>query len=355
MKKILLSIPEDPHPGNSRFTPWTDLTTTCNQSIYHPMHRYYALSTYLRGRFGVRVQKVPLDAGFTCPNRDGTLSRSGCVFCNPEGSGSGMSKQKLSLSQQYTFWTEKFARKRNAKLFLAYLQSYSNTYAPMPRFREVISELSGLEHLAGLCLGTRPDCLEPEKLACLADQAVPEIWLELGLQSSSDATLQRINRGHDAACFARAVEAAHRLGLKVCAHVMAGLPGEGQKEFLDTIDFVSNLPVAGIKLHNLYVCRGTVLASWWRQGNVHLLERAEYIDLVLAALPRLRPDMVIHRLNADPAPGELLAPQWAGHKGNVLRAMAAAIEDADIWQGQSTTPHIPAWYDPAGEHPGVMA
>jgi hypothetical protein len=312
------------------------------------MHRYYALSTYLRRRFGVRVQKVPLDAGFTCPNRDGTLSRRGCVFCNPEGSGSGMAEQAVPLSRQYAFWTEKFARKHNAKLFLAYLQSYSNTYAPLERFREVVSELSELDNLAGLCLGTRPDCLEPEKLALLAAQPVPEIWLELGLQSSNDATLRRINRGHDAACFAEAARAAHRLGLKVCAHVMAGLPGEGKKEFLDTVDFVNDLPVAGIKLHNLYVCENTVLASWWRQGKVRLPERAEYLDWVLAALSRMRPDMVIHRLNADPAPGELLAPEWAGYKGNVLRAMSAAMEDADIWQGRDTTPHVPAWFDPAG-------
>ena len=297
------------------------------------MNRYHSLASYLRGRFGVRVQKIPLDAGFTCPNRDGTLSRTGCIFCNPDGSGSGMADQNISLSDQYAFWREKFSKKHNAKLFLAYLQSYSNTYAPMDRFRQVITELSRLPDLAGICLGTRPDCLEPEKLAVLAAQPVPEIWLELGLQSSCDATLQRINRGHDAACFAEAARAAHAHGFKVCAHVMAGLPGEGRREFLDTIDFVNDLPVAGIKLHNLYVCKNTVLAAWWRRGSVRLLSRTEYIDWVLAALSRLRPDMVIHRLNADPAPGELLAPKWAGYKGDVLRALAAALEEKDIRQG----------------------
>jgi len=300
--------------------------------------RLNRLADHLRRRFGRALRKVPLDAGFSCPNRDGTLSRAGCAFCNPHGSGTGLFARGLSLAQQW----ERLRGPRPKHPGLAYLQAFSNTHGPAPRLARTLDEIAALPGLAGLCIGTRPDCLDPDKLALLAGfrerlrspgLPEPELWLELGLQSSHDATLARLNRGHDAACFARAARAASELGIPVCAHLILGLPGEGLPHFLQTLDFVNALPLAGIKLHNLYVAAGTALAGPWRAGELPLLTREEYVDWLCAGLPRLRPDLVLHRLAADPAPGELLAPAWAGDKRATLDLLERALEEQNIRQG----------------------
>ncbi len=302
----------------------------------HAMNRYRSLSVYFRDRFGGRVQKIPLDAGFTCPNRDGTLSRQGCVFCNPKGSGSGLGRQGLSLVAQWEHWQERFSRKYKIKRFMAYLQSFSNTHGPSEKLARVLDEIAPLPGLTGLSIGTRPDCLDQKKIALLAAFPSEEIWLELGLQSAHDPTLVRINRGHDAEAFALTCRSASQAGLKVCAHVIAGLPGEIPAHFLHTIDFLNALPISGIKLHNLYVCRDTPLADDWKQGNYRPLEREEYLhSWLIPALQRLRPDIVIQRLTGDPGPGELLAPAWCSDKSTLLNALNAALEAGDVRQGVS--------------------
>lgn len=301
--------------------------------------RVKGLAAHLRRRFGRPLRKVPLDAGFSCPNRDGTLSWSGCAFCNPRGSGTGLHAAGLTLARQ---WDRLRARSRTPGPALAYLQAFSNTHGPAQRLAAVLDEVAALPGLAGLCIGTRPDCLEAEKLGLLAAfrerlrspvLPEPELWLELGLQSSHDATLSRINRGHAAACFADAARAAASLGIPVCAHLIAGLPGERLPHFLQTVEFVNALPLAGIKLHNLYVAEGAALAALWRAGELPLLSREEYVDWLCAAVSRLRPDLVVHRLVADPAPGELLAPDWAADKHATLDMLGRIMEERDIRQG----------------------
>jgi len=309
------------------------------------MNRYYSLSTYLRTRFGERVQKIPLDAGFSCPNRDGTISRNGCIFCNPKGSGTGLGAKGLSLKEQYLFWQEKFSKKYKAKLFLAYLQSYTNTYGPLKKIEEILEQLKNLPGLVGLCLGTRPDCLDKDKLNLLASYPFQEIWLDLGLQSSNNRTLELINRGHKAEDFARSATLAHKMGLKTCAHVIAGLPRETLEDFLGTIDFLNNLPISGIKIHNLYICKDTPLAKLWRTGVYKPLGMDEYIFWLEQALFSLRPDIVIHRLNGDPSPNELLAPDWASQKHIILKKIKQTLADKNLWQGKSLHPDtIPPWF-----------
>jgi len=303
--------------------------------------RFFTLAEYLRRRFSLRVRKIPLDAGFFCPNRDGVLSFAGCSFCNPHGSGSGLGKQGLSLAQQWEYWKERLSRKHHAETFLAYLQSFSNTYGSIDKLRSVLSEIARLPDCIGLCLGTRPDCLGGEKLDLIASQPFSETWLELGLQSSNDETLARINRGHNAACFAAAVRQAADKDLAVCAHVIAGLPGETPEDFLETIRFLNGLPIRGVKLHNLYVCRGSTLAGDWRNGSYIPLSLASYADQVARAVAALRPDIVVHRLNGDPAPGELLAPDWAGRKTDVLNAVHAKLQARNVFQGQLYHPKEP--------------
>jgi radical SAM protein (TIGR01212 family) len=237
----------------------------------------------------------------------------------------------MDLAGQWEHWRERLARKHKVRLFAAYLQSFSNTHGPVEKLAAVLAEIAELPGLAALCLGTRPDCLDGGKLALIADFPARETWLDLGLQSASDATLRRINRGHTAADFARAARAASRRGLLVCAHVMAGLPGEGREAFLATVRFVAALAesegaVAGIKLHNLYVARDTPLSRDWEQGAYAPLALADYAAWAAEALALIPPDLVVHRIHADPAPGELLAPDWAADGGAVRRAVLSALD-----------------------------
>ncbi|SDB27186.1 hypothetical protein SAMN05660653_01319 [Desulfonatronum thiosulfatophilum] len=304
--------------------------------------RYYALSAYLKTRYGKRVRKVPLDAGSSCPNRDGAASKSGCVFCNSKGTGTGLHERGMSLAQQWSFLTDRIGRKYKTDCFWAYLQSFTNTYGPLARVRALMRELAVLPDMRLVSLGTRPDCLDKEKLRCIADWGIPEIWLDIGLQSSNDLTLRRINRGHDFACFAHCVEEVRAQGLHVCVHVVHGLPGETSADFLRTIRDVSRLPVSGIKFHNLFVASGSTLEDWWRKGAFVPGEMDEYVQAVGESLNFLRPDIIVHRLNADPGPGELLAPQWAADKTRVLNAIQRHLEVMNCRQGsqcRETNPH----------------
>jgi len=320
------------------------------------MHRFYALSSYTRQHFGQRVQKIPLDAGFSCPNRDGTLSRSGCLFCNPKGSGSGFGDQGMSIPEQWQFWRDIHTKKNNLSLFTAYLQSYSNTHGPLSKLADVLLELEGLPGLTTLSLGTRPDCLDEEKLDLLAAQrdelGLTEITLELGLQSACDETLAHINRGHDAQAFADATQSAAKRGLNVVAHVIAGLPTEygreGQTELLATIDFINKLPVHGIKFHNLFVCKGTALAKLHEDGHYTPLTQLEYLNQLSNALMHLNPTTIVHRLNGNPGQGELIAPQWAANMRGLHNAVRSHFNANDVWQGKLNGAESgpPDWFSP---------
>jgi radical SAM protein (TIGR01212 family) len=296
--------------------------------------RYQTLATSCLRRLGRRARKIPLDAGFTCPNRDGTLSYGGCVFCNQSGSGTGLLHKGFGLRAQWDRLAARFSGRPEAPLLWAYLQSFSNTHGPARKLAAALEAMAALPGIDGLCLGTRPDSLDAEKLDLLAAFPHAERRLEIGLQSARDATLSRIGRGHDAACFARAAQAAASRGLILCAHVMAGLPGESSDDFLATIDFVASLPVQAVKLHNTLVVRGSRLEALWRSGGYRPMDRPDYVALACAAIARLRADMVVERINADAAPDELLAPAWAADKSGLIRDIRQALADADCWQGR---------------------
>lgn len=301
-----------------------------------PDARYTKLSAYFRSRFGKRAQKIPLDIGAGCPNRDGVVSTRGCIFCNIRGSGTGSWEQGLGLERQWAMWKTRFDKRYADAAYIAYLQSFSNTYMPVPDLRDRLDEICALPGIAGLAVGTRPDCLDDDRLGLIAgcrERLGDELWLDLGLQSSNDATLARINRGHDFAAWANACTRAHDAGIKVCVHVVAGLPGEDAADVLRTVRHACALPVAGIKFHNLLVVRGSGMVPLWRCGAYEPLAREEYVDMLCQALPLVSEEVVIHRLHADPAPGELLAPAWAGEKHAVRNAIEKAFEERDIRQG----------------------
>ncbi|MGD9039667.1 MAG: TIGR01212 family radical SAM protein [Desulfobacteraceae bacterium] len=300
------------------------------------MKRYRDYNTYLKEIFGERVQKIALDAGMNCPNRDGTTSDKGCIYCDSRGSGTGAKVNRgLSIDQQIVEGRTQMAHRYGAKTFIAYFQSFTNTYAPLPQLKALYDRALDYPDMVGLSVATRPDCVDKEILRLLGSyQRGYLVWVEYGLQSSHDATLSRINRGHDVACFEQGVRMAKDFGLNVCAHIILGLPGESWDMMLQTARFLAGLPVDGVKIHLLYIVKGTPLAGLYEKGEYRCLEREEYIEGVVDFLEVLPPDMVIQRLTGDPIGVELVAPLWANDKSENLRRIRQRLEERETWQGR---------------------
>ncbi len=300
------------------------------------MKRYRDFNTYLREIFGERVQKIALDAGLNCPNRDGTLSREGCLFCDARGSGTGGRIHRgLSIAQQIDKARAFLSRRYKARKFIAYFQSFTNTYAPIMHLKAIYDEALAQEDMVGLSVATRPDCVDEEVMALLAGYGSTHlVWVEYGLQSAHDRTLKRINRGHGAACFERSVHMARTYSLNICAHVILGLPGEDPEMMHETARFLSALPIQGVKIHLLYVVAGTPLAVLYQTGEYGCLEQMAYADLAVDFLERLPPELIIQRLTGDPKPSELVAPDWATDKSRNLLLIQQRLEERNTWQGR---------------------
>ncbi len=296
--------------------------------------RYNDLNGYLRSIFGCRVQKISIDAGFSCPNRDGTISEKGCIFCNARGSGTGAHAKGLSITDQLMDGKTRLLKRYKAKKFIAYFQSFSNTYAPIDKLKSLYEEALAVEDVVGLSIGTRPDCVDEPVLKLLQGYAENHlVWIEYGMQSVHDSTLSIINRGHDFKCFQKAVDATKNRGIKVCAHVILGLPDEKRSDMLETAKAVAKMKIDGIKIHLLYVVKGTELEKLYQQGRYRCLEQGEYVDLVCDFLELIPQDMIIQRLTGDPHPKELVAPEWSLKKGETLTLIRNTLERRDSWQG----------------------
>jgi radical SAM protein (TIGR01212 family) len=304
----------------------------------HMAKRYTDFNTYLRDIFGCRVQKITIDAGFSCPNRDGKITTGGCIYCNDRGSGSGARARGLSITEQIMQGKEALAKRYKAKKFIAYFQAFSNTYAPTSQLKSLYEEALAVDGVVGLSIGTRPDCVDEPVLALLQEYSTNSlIWIEYGLQSAHDTTLAFINRGHDFKCFVQAVDATRDRGIKICAHVILGLPHESKTDMLATADAIAGLRLDGIKLHLLYVIKGTRLADLYGQGAYKCLEQQEYVDLVCDFLERIPQDMVVQRLTSDPHPQELVAPMWSLKKMETIALIQATLNTRDSWQGKFAT------------------
>jgi radical SAM protein (TIGR01212 family) len=301
--------------------------------------RYNDLNTYLRGLFGCRVQKITIDAGLSCPNRDGRLASGGCIYCNVKGSGTGAHARGLSVTEQLLQGKAALTRRYKAAKFIAYFQSFSNTYAPVETLKRLYDEALAVEDVVGLSIGTRPDCVGRKVLDLLESYTAGHlIWIEYGLQSAHDKTLALINRGHDFSCFQRAVAASRGRGIRICAHVILGLPGETRRHMLETARRLSEIGVDGIKLHLLYVVRGTRMEALYRSGGYRCLDQQEYADLVCDFLERIPPEVVIQRLTGDPHPAELVAPQWALAKRETLEMIRRTLVQRGSRQGYKVPP-----------------
>ncbi len=300
---------------------------------------YYDLNTYFRAKFGQRVHKLTVDAGFDCPNRDGRIARDGCIYCNPQGSGTGLFNQGFSIRAQLERSKAPVARRFKARKFMAYFQSYSNTYAPPEVLKRAYDEALAVPDIVGLSIGTRPDCVDDEVLALLEQYARTHlVWVEYGLQSAHDRTLRTIHRGHDVRCFVEAVERTRNRGIAICAHMILGLPGESRRDMRATARLIADLGLDGVKLHLLYVIKGTALADTYRQGGYRCLTQAAYADLVCDVIERLPPEMVIQRITGDPHPHELIAPAWALQKRPTIEMIHARFEARRTRQGSRFRP-----------------
>ena len=300
-------------------------------------NRVNLVRPWLKKRFGRPVTKLSLDAGFSCPNRDGSLGSGGCAFCPPGGSGRGASAK--SIGRQLQEGLMRISQKagsagKEPPAVLAYFQAYSNTHGKAEDLQPIYEQAQCSPGIDGLIVSTRPDCLGPRRwdlLSRLNDQGF--FWLELGLQSSHEATLKAINRGHGPEVFAQAAHEAARRGIKLVAHVILGLPGESRPHTNATAQFLAGLPLWGVKLHNLMVLKGAPLSGPGWAGRFHPWTRDEWAAAAADFLARLPGEALLHRLAADPGPDTLLAPDWARDKDAALTTLARYLIEHDIHQG----------------------
>jgi radical SAM protein (TIGR01212 family) len=299
--------------------------------------RYTDYNSYLRQVFGCRVQKISIDAGLTCPNRDGRIGSGGCIYCNARGSGTGAFSKGISIAEQVARGKALMVKRYKATKYIAYFQSFSNTYAPVPVLKRCYDEALADPGVVGLSIGTRPDCVDGEILDLIEGYADAYlVWIEYGLQSAHDQTLQRINRGHDFACFQKAVALTRNRGIKICTHLILGLPGETREMMLDTARTIAGMGIDGVKLHLMYVVKGTALEVLYRKGQYRCLEQQEYVDIVCDVLELLPGEMVIQRLTGDPHPDELAAPIWSLQKSQTFSMIEKTLVNRDSWQGKNT-------------------
>lgn len=301
--------------------------------------RYNTFSDELKRVFNCKVQRISIDAGLTCPNRDGTLDTRGCIFCGGHGSGSYGIRRGLNISAQLEDGMEVMRRKYKASRFLAYFQAYSNTYAPVDQLRRLFKEALSVPGVVGIIAATRPDCLPGDVLDYVAElNEYTYFWLELGMQSMHDKSLTLINRRHDHSCFVDAVERAKMRGLRICAHVILGLPGETRTEMLAMAGELNLLKIDGVKIHLLHVMRGTELAEMYGRGEVGVMDRDRYAGLVCNFLELLDPRILIHRLTGDGGHANLIAPLWSLKKFEILNLIDAEMARRGTRQGSRCNP-----------------
>lgn len=308
---------------------------TKNMTMRWDEKRYYSLDYYLKQTYGEKLYKIALDGGMTCPNRDGTLGARGCIFCSAGGSGDFAGDRRTSITEQIETGKAQSIRKHNGSSYIAYFQAYTNTYAPVSYLRSVFTEAINHPDIRILSIATRPDCLNDDVLALLAElNKKKTVWVELGLQTIHEETAQFIRRGYKLPVFEDALRKLRKIGITVIVHTILCLPGESREMMLDTIRYLNTQDIQGIKLQLLHILKHTDLADYYEKHPFHLPSREEYYELLGMCICNLRPDIVIHRLTGDGPKQLLVAPLWTGNKRQVLNGMQRYFKEQNIWQGK---------------------
>lgn len=290
--------------------------------------KYYSLNNYLRDTFGCKVYKLSLDGGFTCPNRDGTIDTRGCIFCSKGGSGDFAESRLLSITEQIEQGKKRVESKIKSGKYIAYFQAFTNTYAPVTILRKKFFEALEHKDIVALSIATRPDCLGDDILALLDElNKIKPVFVELGLQTIHEKSAAYIRRGYPLSVYDNAVKKLKAIGINIVVHVILGLPNENKADMLETVKYVCNSGINGIKLQLLHILKNTDLADEYYRGNVKVLELDEYIDLVKACVAIIPKDIVIHRLTGDGAKKDLIAPLWSADKKNVLNNINKALQE----------------------------
>ena len=299
--------------------------------------RYYSLDYYLKTTFGEKVYRLSLNGGMTCPNRDGSLDSRGCIFCSAGGSGDFASAPTLSITEQIEDVKSKVQQKSDCRKFIAYFQAYTNTYAPVDYLRGIFTEAIMHPDIVALSIATRCDCLPPEVLELLGElNRIKPVWVELGLQSIHDETLRTIRSGFTLSQFREAVFSLEKYHIDVITHLIFGLPGETKEMMLASLDYVSRLPIKGVKLQLLHVLKNTDLGSLYEKEPFPLFSLEEYCDFIVDCIERLPEHIVLHRLTGDGPRSLLIAPLWSTDKKRVLNTIQRRLKERDTWQN-----HLP--------------
>lgn len=295
--------------------------------------RYNQFSAYLKNKFGAKVYKITLDAGFSCPNRDGTISTGGCIFCDDGGSFSQAHSNLLSIEEQVNIGAKTLHDRFKAEKFMSYFQAYTNTYKPVNELEKIYKSALNHPDVVGLSIGTRPDCVEDDKLNLISDIAQDYYtWVEYGLQSIHNKTLKKINRGHDFDCFLKAYEKTKEKGINVCTHVIFGL-WETRDEILETAQKLAELKVDGVKIHMLCALKDTKLAKLYENKEIDFMSEEEYVNLVCDFLEILPQTTTIHRLAGNGLKKNLIAPRWLGAKLDCLNKIDRELLKRNSYQG----------------------
>ena len=297
--------------------------------------RYYSFDSYLKQTFGEKIYKISLNGGFTCPNRDGTLGNRGCIFCSEGGSGDFAPDAVLPIDKQIKESIHLISKKTDAHKYIAYFQAFTNTYAPYEKLHSLFHEAILQEEIVGLAIGTRPDCLPQDVLELLDElNQIKPVFVELGLQTIHEKTAQFIRRGYPLSCFQQALKALHDLGINVVVHLILGLPGETEEMMLQSVRYLNQLPINGVKLSLLHVLKHTDLGALYEKHPFPVYELDDYVDFVIRCIEELRGDIVIHRLTGDGPRDLLIAPLWTLNKRKVLNEISRRMKETDSRQGK---------------------
>ncbi|MCQ2755095.1 MAG: TIGR01212 family radical SAM protein [bacterium] len=295
--------------------------------------RYNQYSQFLKNKFGAKVYKITLDAGFSCPNRDGTISDCGCIFCDDGGSFSQAHSKFLPIEEQVKTGVETLTKRFKAQKFMSYFQAFTNTYKPVNELEKIYTSSLCHPDIVGISIGTRPDCVDDDKLKLISSFA-PDYytWIEYGLQSVHDKTLLKINRGHDYSCFLKAYEKTKKYGINTCLHVILNL-FETYDEMMKTAKTIAKLEPDGVKIHMLVALEGTKIADMYKNGEITFMSEDEYVSTVCDFLEYLPPKTTIHRLAGNGLRTELVAPRWIGKKLDTLNRIDREFLRRNSWQG----------------------